>query len=202
MRGTPTLLLDGIWGRPKRFNRLIDALRDAGLDARIHEYDSSGRIPLDTLGQELCSVIRDFGRPVRMLGFSMGGIVIRAAKMLDAKLPIERAVFLNSPHYGTAMAHLIPFGAVKQMRPTDPFMERLESAEWDVPTLATWCPFDTMVVPGRHAKWERAEETIRCDVPVHIWPVHSPFIRKRIVEFLSVDQKTSDAPAAKVGGQA
>ena len=192
MDGVLTLMLDGIWGRPRRFEGLLSMLRQRCGPAEIFHYDSSGAIDFETLGMQLVDEIRRRDQPVNLIGFSMGGMVIRAAHLLDGKLPIHRAAFLNSPHHGTLLAHVLPIGGIRQMRPSDGFIQQLQNTAWTIPTLATWCPCDTMIIPGRNAKWHRAQETICCAVPIHTWPIFSRSIWRRVVEFMAVD---SNLPA-------
>jgi triacylglycerol lipase len=184
-----TLLLDGIWARPKRFEPLLEMLRGKCGPAEIFHYDSSGLRSFEELGSQLVAEIRRRDEPVNLIGFSMGGLVIRAAHLLDPSLPIRRAAFLNSPHEGSLLAYMFPFGGIRQIRPTDDFIRKLRRVEWDIPTLATWCPVDTMVVPGRSAKWWQAQQTICCSVPLHVWPIFSRSIWRSVVEFFSCESK-------------
>src|SRR5207248_909804 len=78
-----TLILDGIFGRPRRFRRLRDELRESCGPAEIFHYNCTGLIPFDKLGQELVSAIRDINGPVNLVAFSMGGIVARVARMIE-----------------------------------------------------------------------------------------------------------------------
>jgi hypothetical protein len=110
-------------------------------------------------------------------------LVIRAAKLLRPELPIHRAAFLNTPHGGSVWAYALPIGGIRQMRPSDPFIRQLKSVAWEVPTIVSWCPMDTAVVPGRSARLKCAEQTMCCAVPVHVWPIFSRYIQGRVVEF-------------------
>jgi pimeloyl-ACP methyl ester carboxylesterase len=178
-----TLMLDGIWGRPKRFEGLIEMLREQCGPAEIFHYDSSGRVPFEQLGTQLAEEIRRRDQPVNLIGFSMGGLVVRAAHLLDPTLPIRKAAFLNSPHGGSLLAYVCPIGGIRQIRPSDSFIQRLKRVEWAIPTLATWCPWDTMVIPGRSARMSGAQEMICCAVPIHTWPIFSGGIWRRVVRF-------------------
>lgn len=180
-----TLMLDGIWGRPRRFEPLMQTIRQTIGPAEMFLYNSSGLIQFEQLGAELAAEIRRRNCPVNLIGFSMGGLVVRAAHMLDKDLPIQKAVFLNSPHDGSILAYAFPFGGIRQIRPSDRFIQQIRAVEWNIPTLATWCALDTMVIPGRSARWHRAQETISCAVPLHVWPIHSKRIWKRTVQFLA-----------------
>jgi pimeloyl-ACP methyl ester carboxylesterase len=182
-----TLMLDGIWGRPKRFDGLLQMLRASCGPAEIFHYDSSGRVSFEELGSQLAEEIRRRDQRVNLIGFSMGGLVVRAAHLLERSLPIRRAAFLNSPHAGSLLAYLFPVGGIRQIRPSDRFIQRLKRVEWKIPTLATWCPCDTMVIPGRSARLSEAQETICCAIPMHTWPIFSGYIWRRVVRFLSDD---------------
>src|SRR5882757_6132284 len=103
-----TLILDGIFGRPRRFAALRRVLESTCGPTEIFHYNSTGFVPFETLAQRLCDRIRQINQPVNLLGFSMGGIVIRTAYLLDPTLPIRRAVFLNSPHAGSLLAYVMP----------------------------------------------------------------------------------------------
>ena len=194
-----TFILDGIFGRPRRFGRLRDVIEKTVGPAIIHHYDSTGRTPFESLARQLADAIRAANTPVNLLGYSMGGIVIRSAHLLDPTLPIRRAAFLNSPHVGSLIAYLLPFPACRQMRPNSDWMNRLAAVEWSIPTLAVWCPGDPIIVPNRSACWAKATETICGRVPAHIWPIYSKSIHRRIAAFLSAETPSpviTAAPAA------
>ena len=76
------------------------------------------------------------------------------------------------------------------MRPGSDFLARLDQAEWNIPTLATWCALDAVVVPGQSARWKHATKTIQSHVPAHAWPVISPSIHKEVVRFLQPARET------------
>jgi len=181
----PTIIVDGIWRKAPRFGALQQMLVTRGARADLHAYDSSGRMSLESLGEELAERIRLAGEPVSVVGFSMGGLVIRAARLIDPTLKIARAAFMNSPHGGSWLAYGLPMlPAVREMQPTSDLMRRLRAANWSIPTLVVWCPGDLMVLPGRSARWERASETIVCRMPAHIWPAVSKRIQRRVAEFI------------------
>ena len=179
-----TLILDGIWGRPWRWGRLRRRIVESGGAAEIFRYDCWGRVEFEELGRRLAGEIRQRGGEVNLVGFSMGGLVVRAAHLVDRTLPIRRAVFLNSPLRGSWLAKLLPWPGIRQMRPGSAFMRAIEGAEWTAPTLSVWCPLDLMVIPGTSARWEEAGECVCCWVPAHIWPVYSRRVHERVVEFL------------------
>ncbi|HEY7116601.1 MAG TPA: hypothetical protein VH475_08445 [Tepidisphaeraceae bacterium] len=197
MNDPTTLILDGIWGRPKRFGPLRRAIEPRCGPTDVFRYNVSGMTPFETLGRLLCETIRALDGPVNLVAFSMGGIVVRMARLLDPDLPIRRAVFLNTPHAGTILAYALPLPGVRQMRPGSELMRRLAEAPWDIPTMVTWCPLDAIIVPGRSAKWPKASESICCRVPAHTWPIWSSRIHQRIAAFLGEDDACGCESQAK-----
>ena len=179
------LIIDGIWRKPGRFGRWRDELRERGVESVEWAYDSSGKVGIDTLGKALAQEMQSMRRPVRLLGFSMGGLIARTAHHLAPSLPIERAAFLNTPHQGTWMAHALPLTAVRQMRPNSPLLKTLNETTWSIPALAVHCVGDAMVVPGTRAKFAKAKPSICSYVPAHLWPVYSRSIRRQVIHFLS-----------------
>jgi hypothetical protein len=83
---------------------------------------------------------------------------------------------------------------IQQLRPGSALLRRLAAADWRVPTLAVWCRFDLVVVPGHSARWDRATQSIRCDVPMHSWPIFSRTIRERVADFLLPDFHMDHSP--------
>ena len=188
MNERTTLILDGIWGRPERFGRMRQWLEARCGPTEVFRYDCSGFGCLEREGEKLAAMIRSRAEPVNVVGFSMGGLVVRAAHQTDPSLPIRRAAFLNSPHAGTWLAYLAPFKAlrgIRQMRPASEFLKRLASVNWEIPTLAVWSPLDLVVVPGRSARWAGVTVQMRCDVPAHVWPICSRAVHARIAEFFA-----------------
>lgn len=194
---TTTLIIDGIWARPKRWLPLCRRIESSIGPSYLFEYDSSGRQNFERLGQLIADEICRLGS-VNLVAFSMGGLVARAAHLVQPDLPLRRAVFLNSPHRGSWLAYLLPLEGVRQMRPGGEFMQRIAQTDWRFPTFSIWNPLDTMVVPGRHTRFERATEEHFCSVPIHLWPIWSATIHRQIVEFL----RSSDTTASHAHGAA
>ena len=188
-----TFILEGFLGNHSRWERLRTRIQNEIGPCRIWRYDNSGQTSLEVEGRALRKELRKTDGPINLVGYSMGGIVIREAqRTLDR--PIRRAVFLHSPHYGTYLSYLFPhLPACREMRPSCPFLERLNSALWDVPTLATWCAWDAVIVPGIFAKWKKATSHFQSRVPAHAWPVFSPGLHNKVVRFLG-SETCHDSP--------
>jgi triacylglycerol esterase/lipase EstA (alpha/beta hydrolase family) len=182
-----TLILDGIWGRPGRWEGLRQQIEKAIGPASIHRYDATGLVDLEVLGEQLLKAIDAAGDQVNVVAHSMGGLVVRAAHLARPSLRFRRAVLMNSPLSGTWMAHALPLTAVKQMRPGSDFLKRLEAVEalWTSPTMVTWCEGDLMILPNRSMRWSKATCELRYAMPAHNWPRWSRAIQKDIVQFLA-----------------
>ncbi|HEY5811273.1 MAG TPA: hypothetical protein VIT23_01300 [Terrimicrobiaceae bacterium] len=188
-----TLIIDGIWGSHKRWERLRSRIAKEVGPCKIWRYDNSGRASIESLGRALSSELERLNAPVNLIGYSMGGLVVREALRQMPTLDVRKVALLNSPNYGSAAAFLVPLSACREMRPGSAFLNQLNSAPWKLPTLAVWCPYDLMVFPGSSGRWKKASMTVRSDVPIHLWPVVSGEIHRSIVSFLS----STDQPAGK-----
>jgi hypothetical protein len=186
MTGHTTIFLDGIFGRPKRFAALRRAVESACGPTEVFHYNCSGFVPFERLAERFANRVCEIAHPVNVVAFSMGGIVVRTAHLLDLSIPIRRAAFLNCPHAGSLLAYALPIApGVRQLLPGSNLMKRLAATDWPIPSLVTWCPLDTAVIPGRSANWHKAQESIRCGVPVHTWVVRSAQVHRRVANFLA-----------------
>ena len=186
---TPAIyLVDGIWGSPWDLVPLKQRLNKEVGPARICRYDNSGFTSLEQAGATLAAELRATRQPFYLVGFSMGGLVIREAMRQAPDLPLQKAVLLHSPNNGSRLAHLLPLPACREMRPGSAFLLRLDAAPWHYPTLVTYTPGDLMVYPGESARWSKATHIIRSTVPAHAWPLISPSLQRSVVLFLKAGQ--------------
>ena len=186
---TQTLILDGIWGSHSRWERLRSRIATEVGPCRIWRYDNSGRASIESLAAALSLEVKRINAPVNLVGYSMGGLVVREALRQVPGLKVRRVALLNSPNYGSAAARLLPLSACREMRPGSAFLKQLNAAPWKYPTLATWCPYDLMVFPGSSGRWKKANIVLRLDVPMHIWPVVSVEIHRSVTAFLALETK-------------
>ncbi len=185
---TPSIIIDGIWGRPWRWEPLRQLLEERCGPTEIWKYDSTGRIPFEDLACQLADRIAQFDQPVNLIGYSMGGLIVRAVHVMQPQIRIRRAVFMNSPHEGSILAWLLPLRGIRQMRPSSDFMKRVRGDHWNVPALVIWNPLDTMVIPGSSTRWSGATQTICCQIPVHLWPVWSRSLHRSVADFLKAGE--------------
>lgn len=180
---TKTVILDGIFGSHLRWEHLRSRLEKQVGPSLIWQYRNSGRVGLDTLGAMLGEYLLAQNEPVNLVGYSMGGLVVREALRSHPELLVRRVALVCSPNSGSLAAWLLPFKAAQQMRPGSAFLKRLDSVDWQPPTLAIWCPGDLMVLPAHSAKWAKAQEVYSYGVPAHAWPIYSPSIHRKITDF-------------------
>ena len=179
-----TYILDGIWGSHSRWEVLRRRIEKSIGPCRIWRYDNSGRMSLEAAGAGLRDELQRTNGALNVVGYSMGGLVVRECLRKALELPVRRAVFLHCPHSGSLVAHAFGLPACREMRPGSSFLSRLEESPWKIPTLATWCALDAVVVPGQSARWKHATTTVQSHVPAHAWPVISPSIHGAVVRFL------------------
>ena len=182
---TQTLIIDGIWGSHRRWERLRSRIAKEVGPCTIWQYDNSGRVSIEALAKALSSELRQLDVPVNLIGYSMGGLVIREALRQSPESKVKKVALLNSPNHGSAAAFFVPLYACREMRPGSAFLRQLNAAPWTYPTLVTWCPYDLMVFPGSSGRWDKASVLLRTDVPMHLWPVFSVEIHRSITAFLS-----------------
>jgi pimeloyl-ACP methyl ester carboxylesterase len=180
-----TLILDGFLGWHSRWEGLRKRVEREVGTCRIWKYDTSGRVSIETLSARLVEELRQLDTDFHLVGYSMGGIVIREAMRQAPDLRLKKSVLLHSPHRGTHVARFLPLPAVREMRPGSAFLRRLEETEWQHPTLASWCAGDLMIVPGSSACWSKASQVLCSPVPAHAWPIYSRRIHQSVVQFLS-----------------
>ena len=187
---TQTLIIDGIWGSHRRWERLRSRIAKEVGPCTIWRYDNSGRVSIEALAKALSSQLRQLDVPVNLIGYSMGGLVIREALRQSPESKVKKVALLNSPNHGSAAAFFVPLSACREMRPGSAFLRQLNAAPWTYPTLVTWCPYDLMVFPGSSGRWDKANVLLRSDVPMHLWPVFSVQIHRSIIAFLSSKDET------------
>lgn len=182
-----TFILDGFLGNHRRWEGLRKRIEETTGHAEIWSYDNSGRTPISDLGAQLAAHVG--GAPVCLAGYSMGGLVIRAAVLQAPGLDVRRAAILHTPHRGTLAAWMLRRPGCRDMRPGSRFLQALENQEWNIPTLATWCASDLMVIPGHSARWKAATVLRHCLTPAHAWPVVSPGIHDAVCRFFRADTR-------------
>lgn len=97
------------------FGRLQELLEADGRTVVFFDNCAFGAPSIETLGQELGRVIGEIGEPVDLIGFSMGGLIVRS--YLSGKLPdrhdafappadplVRKTILVATPHFGSPLA--------------------------------------------------------------------------------------------------
>jgi triacylglycerol lipase len=192
-----TYILDGIWGWHSRWEGLRHRIEASLGTCEIWRYDNSGRTSLEVVGTRLREELASTTQPINLVGYSMGGLVIREALRGAGELPVRRAAFLHCPHRGSLAAHTLSLPACREMRPGSAFLKRLDESPWSIPSLATWCALDAVILPGVSGRWERATTVLQSHVPAHAWPVLSPGLHRAVIDFLGKEipsEKAAEVP--------
>ena len=127
--GHHVVLVHGIFDDGRIFDRMRSALEDRGLVTHAIDLNpASGRTGLHPLARQLAGFIDAIAvAKVDLVGFSMGGIVARVfMQSLGGHARVRRLITIASPHHGTHMGHLMPFGGGARDAPREPVPGRPE----------------------------------------------------------------------------
>ncbi|MEA3213534.1 MAG: triacylglycerol lipase [Chthoniobacter sp.] len=168
------VLVHGILDTGKIFDPMVRRLEAAGFRTFAPSLSpNSGKSGLADLARQLARRIdAHFGRsqPILMIGFSMGGLVIRYYVQNLAGRGRVRGVFLiSTPNHGTLWALFAPWQGMRELCPSSVFLRTLNAdrAAWaKIPVASYWTPLDLMIVPANSSKWEIGETT-RILCPLH-----------------------------------
>ena len=170
--GHHVVLVHGIFDDGRIFDRMRSALEDRGLVTHAIDLNpASGRTGLHPLARQLAGFIDVIAvAKVDLVGFSMGGIVARVfMQSLGGHARVRRLVTIASPHHGTHMGHLMPFGGGREMRRGSRFLADLNTRADTLAAhtpLSLWTPYDLMILPHSSAILG-VGETVRVPVPWH-----------------------------------
>lgn len=101
--GEPVILLHGLWLRGFALWPLARRLVAAGFAARTFDYPSVRGGPAAAVAR-LAASIAAAGRPVHLVGHSLGGLVALDVVRRHPELPVRRVVCLGSPLAGSGAA--------------------------------------------------------------------------------------------------
>lgn len=166
----PVMLLPGFGAHPLRMRRLFHALEAAGHSS--HEWGlgfNLGPTPENfafLLGR-VSSLAREHGKPVALIGWSLGGIYAReiARRQPDA---VSRVITLGTPFSGDRHANNAwrAYQFVAGHPVDQPPVECDFSAKPPVPTIALWSPRDGVVSPRSACGWPGERDravALRCN---------------------------------------
>jgi pimeloyl-ACP methyl ester carboxylesterase len=189
--GTPVLLVHGLYHNETAWLMFMRSLREAGLrNLRPYSYNSwSGRLDelTDDLAARLERAYQECGRPVVLLGHSLGGLLIRGClRRPELSGKILAVATMGTPAEGSKLAVLGPGALAGRIVHRCPqVLEQSGEQAFEVPALALVSDLDDMVLPAAslhanmHAGWR--VETV---APVsHITMLFDAGCRRRVAEF-------------------
>ena len=97
---------------------------------------------------------------VAIVGHSMGGLVARAYLRRFGARSVSSLIMFGAPHHGSAHAWLFPGACLAQLRPGNGWLEELNRAEDDEPTvpmISIWSWHDSMVAPQTSGRLQGAK---------------------------------------------
>lgn len=100
----PVLILHGLWMRAPAMLPLARRLRAEGFASATFDYASRGVDPATSCERLAERITRFGGRPVHLVGHSLGGVLALETIARHAGLPIGRVVCLGSPLRGASAA--------------------------------------------------------------------------------------------------
>jgi triacylglycerol lipase len=170
------VLVHGFLEKGTAFRHMKRRLEAHGFQCLVPKLrPSDGRGGLDALAAGLKQDIdAAFGpdQPIRVIGFSMGGVVSRYyLQELGGAARCEKFFTISSPHNGTHAAWLYPSKGVEQMRPGSPFLKDLEKSTGnlgDMPVVSYRTPLDLIILPASSSIWDRA---VNQQYPVLLHPM-------------------------------
>lgn len=152
------VLVHGIFDNGGIFTDMRRRLEQEGLQTfAIDLKPASGWRGIVPLAQQLAAFIDALPNTGRLdlVGFSMGGIVVRYyLQRLAGAARVRRLVTIASPHLGTRMGYTFPVGAGRDLSPGSALLTDLNAdAEHlaDHAPLSLWTPYDLMILPRRSA---------------------------------------------------
>ncbi len=144
---------------------------------------------VDQLEAEVARLLRERpGRPVLLVGHSLGGLAIREfmnTSPLAAR--VGAAVTLGTPHQGSTLAGLAPSPLARSLQFRGPLIRGIESrdARPAAPCLSIYSPLDNMVLPPQGLRiaspgWTEVEGAPVC----HVGMLYHRPTAKTVLEFL------------------
>lgn len=189
------LLVHGIFDRGSIFKGLSAYLESQGMEPMSPDFrPNDGSESLAVLAEQVKHYVDELhtrsGRPVYLVGFSMGGLICRYYMQdLNGVEKVDRWITISSPHHGTWTASLFWGKGVAQMRVGSSFLKKLNDEVLilnKVPTLSLWTPFDMMIVPADSSRLPIGEN-ILVECIAHPLMHSNKTVFKHIGDFLQND---------------
>lgn len=206
LTGEPVVILVHGYGGSTADLRVIgDRLRAQGRDVVAVSLPDRGEGELEASADAVGDVVRGYpGRPVDLIGFSLGGVVARQWVADAGTDGVRHVITLGSPHHGTQLAAsagvFLPGACTRacaQMQPSSTFLADLNEDETPAgPDWTTvWTALDRTVTPPETARLEGARDVRVQDVCPDERSGHGGLPRSPLVIGLVLAALSDDLPA-------
>lgn len=163
----PVVLVHGYGGTTDNMTTIAARLRAEGRSTLSVSLPEQGTVDIAVSVREVERVVRASGAGVvDLVGYSLGGVVVRAWVRSDPAATPRRVVTIASPNHGAQLAETAaafdPNGCVEacaQLRPGSQFLRELNAGdETPGPTswVALWTSLDQTVTPTESARLDGA----------------------------------------------
>ena len=192
-KGTPVILVHGLYHSPAAWVAFLRRLRRAGHESLYtYGYDSFTKdfdVAVAGLERKIDAVLSAHpGEKVALVGHSLGGLVSRKAsgapRFSDR---IHSLTALGSPHKGADLARFAANTMARQLIPGRHIAQSVEAGpDPNCPKLAVYTLFDDYVFPLEMLKPGGRGWTERICPPMsHVWMLYSGRVADMVLEFLS-----------------
>jgi triacylglycerol lipase len=183
------VLVHGFWDTGSVFEPMQKALKQRGIESLAPTLEPrDGRKGLEDLATKLHNHIEsnvEKGRPIYLIGFSMGALVSRHyLQRLGGRHRAIHFFSISGPHHGTKTAPLYPAKSTRQMAVGSTFLDELND-DWKsqppIPTTSFWTPADLMIIPPKSSLLPGANnKEINC--LLHPLMVRNPVVIRTIID--------------------
>ncbi len=136
------------WGqRGDAFEKFYKVIKEEDLPIRLERFEYRFGQDIRISAEQLSKKIKEYSRPVDLIGHSEGGLVVRYAVQAIDSENVDTVITVATPHNGTAIAALaLPLAVIKKS--AEQLMRivfgrhdyRLGSAAWQMFGLNGWKP--------------------------------------------------------------
>lgn len=182
----PVVFVHGLSDRASIFTRLQDRLRGCGAGPFLTATYSPFHLDVRTAARALAEQVERAreqagGRPVCLVGHSLGGLIARYyVQRLGGDAHVSLVITLATPHSGTAVARLAPpYPVLRQLRPGSELLAELAKPSPGCRSrfVAFYSDLDEAVLPAGRARLDHPDLLVR-NILVHdvghlMLPVHT-----------------------------
>jgi triacylglycerol lipase len=198
----PVILVHGLYHNSSAWTLYRLWLHRAGFkNVHVLNYNSFRRSFHDILRQ-IDDLARDVagrfeGKPIVLIGHSLGGLLCRAYSERHDGVPIGAVITLGTPHHGSKLAVLGIGRLAQSLAYRGPLITELEHHpdQRNIPRLAVYSVLDNMVLPYDALKPSGPGWTIRSAPPLsHVSLLYHRKTASTIIEFVKALQVMDRTP--------